>query len=246
MRAEHGTPVRQIAETLGVSQSSVSIWVRDIVPTREQAARNRYEAIEVRARGWRELNGHRRLAFQEEGRRRAAGRDPVHIAGCMLYWAEGAKGRNSVVLANSDPHMMRFFRRFLRTCFDVPDSDLTVRLNVYLNNGLTLKQIEEHWLTVLGLPRTALRKHMVNHFPTSSARKQTCRLASARSASVAAHRSSSTSSEPFRSTPGSTSPGGLMAEPSRRPASPAAPFGRAGGSPPGPRRLSARRRGPLR
>ena len=169
MRAEHGTPVRQIAKILGVSQSSVSLWVRDIVPTREQAARNRYEAIELRAQGWRELNRRRRLAFQEEGRRRAADRDPMHMAGCMLYWAEGAKDRNSVVLANSDPHMMRFFRLFLRVCFDVPDHELTFRLNVYLNNGLTLEEVEDHWLAVLGLPRTAMRKHVVDHFPTSSA-----------------------------------------------------------------------------
>jgi hypothetical protein len=35
------------------------------------------------------------------------------LAGCMLYWAEGAKARNAVKFSNSDPRMLVLFRRFL-------------------------------------------------------------------------------------------------------------------------------------
>lgn len=86
----------------------------------------------------------------------------------MLYWAEGAKDRNCVVLANSDVHMVRFFKRFAAECFGVADEDFSVRLNVYTGNGLSIEQIESYWLEALELPRSCLRKHMVNHFPTSS------------------------------------------------------------------------------
>lgn len=86
----------------------------------------------------------------------------------MLYWAEGSKERNSVILANSDSGMVRFFSRFLRTCFDVGPDDFTVRLNVYTSNGLSIRAIEEYWLELLELPRACLRKHSLNHFPTSS------------------------------------------------------------------------------
>ena len=40
------------------------------------------------------------------------------MAGCMLYWAEGAKERNVVKFANSDAAMVRFFVRFLREGFE--------------------------------------------------------------------------------------------------------------------------------
>jgi hypothetical protein len=90
----------------------------------------------------------------------------------MLYWAEGSKGRNSVVLTNSDPQMLRFFARFLRESMGVKDADLSMRLNVYLGNGLSLERIEDFWLGVLDLPHTALRKHSINHFPTSSSGKK--------------------------------------------------------------------------
>jgi len=40
----------------------------------------------------------------------------------MLYWAEGAKGRNTVKFVNSDPQMVWFFRRFLTEALAV-DAD---------------------------------------------------------------------------------------------------------------------------
>jgi hypothetical protein len=86
----------------------------------------------------------------------------------MLYWAEGAKGRNQVRLANSDVHMLGFFMRFLRTYFDLDDDRFGVRLNVYTGNGLSITEIDDHWLRALHLPRSCLRKHTLNHRPTSS------------------------------------------------------------------------------
>jgi hypothetical protein len=37
-----------------------------------------------------------------------------------------------------------------------------------LGNGLTIDQIEGHWLEQLELPRSCLRKHAINPLPTSS------------------------------------------------------------------------------
>jgi hypothetical protein len=39
----------------------------------------------------------------------------------MLYWAEGSRERNAIKFTNSDPEMLRFFMRFLRLSFAVPD-----------------------------------------------------------------------------------------------------------------------------
>ena len=54
----------------------------------------------------------------------------LHQAGCMLYWAEGAKSRNSAKFANSDPPMMLLFRRFLTTALGVDRGEIRMSINV--------------------------------------------------------------------------------------------------------------------
>lgn len=39
---------------------------------------------------------------------------------------------------------------------------------VYTTNGLSIERIERRWLDLLDLPATCLRKHTLNHMPTSS------------------------------------------------------------------------------
>jgi hypothetical protein len=176
-RRELGTPMKQIAAQLGVSVSSVSLWTADIEITEEHRRRNLRRSNAARAAGCAETHRLRRRRYQQEGRARARlGHDPLHLAGCMLYWAEGAKGRNVVCLCNADPHMLRFFRRFLTESLGVPLSDFSIRLNVYLGNGLRIDEIERHWLDVLELPRASLRKHSINSFPTSSSGRKRNKL----------------------------------------------------------------------
>ncbi len=67
---------------------------------------------------------------------------PLHLAGCMLYWAEGTKNRNRAQLVNSDVEMVRFFCSFLRRCFGVQPEDFRVSLNFYTGNGVSLGIIQ--------------------------------------------------------------------------------------------------------
>ena len=106
--------------------------------------------------------------WQEEGRQRARAGIPLHQAGCYLYWAEGRKSRNTPVLANSDANLMRAFITFLRQEFDLGDDRFTFRLNLYTGNGLSVRAVEQFWLSHLELPRTCLRKHTLDNLPISS------------------------------------------------------------------------------
>ncbi|HEU6443997.1 MAG TPA: hypothetical protein VFL61_02955, partial [Gaiellaceae bacterium] len=109
-----GWSVREIEHHLGVSRSSVSLWVRDIRLTEEQLAElHRRSATSPGQRAGAAANAvlgrDRRRGYQVEGRTRARIGDRLHLAGCMLYWAEGDKGRDSVRLANSDPALLGLF-----------------------------------------------------------------------------------------------------------------------------------------
>jgi hypothetical protein len=179
-----GMSIKRIAKLVEVSPSSVFVWTRDIELTAEQHAVNlrgprgplNPETLRKRAAAWSERCRQRRAEFQAEGRARVREADSLYLAGCLLYWAEGTKNRNTVRFSNSDPHMMRLFRRFLTKTLGVKDEDFRLSLNVYTGNGLSVAEIEQHWLTNLELPRSCLCKHILNHLPTSSSGKMVAKL----------------------------------------------------------------------
>lgn len=179
-----GEPLKRIAAALGVSVGSVHRWTRDVELAPEQRRQNLTgprgpqspEHIAKRVAIWRHKHRERRLAFQREGRVRAREGNALHMAGCMLYWAEGAKSRNALTFANSDPGMIRFFCRFLVNGLGVAPERLRIRLNVYTNNGRSITEIESYWLKLLDLPRSTLRGHTLNHRPTSSSGRKKNKL----------------------------------------------------------------------
>ena len=188
LREGQGLPIKEIARLLGVSKSSVSLWVRDI-----QLSAAQHEALRQRNPAYnRQLNGravaaaNRRAArqsYQAEGRELARRGDPLHAAGCMLFWAEGSRTRNAVRFTNSDPEMIRFFIAFLRKFFDVPDDRVRVWCNLFADHASRQEEVETFWLEVVGLPRTCLTKSTVNAYSRHSQRKRlnmlpygTCRV----------------------------------------------------------------------
>jgi hypothetical protein len=170
-----GASLRSISAAVGAAPSTVSLWVRDL-PLPE-AARARLEGADPVRSGrrtgqlaWSRLTRTARLAAQDSGRRLARAGDPLHVAGCMLFWAEGSKQRSAVTFTNADPEMLAFFLRFLRECYGVRDEQLRLSVNCHLGNGLTLEQIEAWWLARLRLPRGCLLKATVNR-PSSASKR---------------------------------------------------------------------------
>jgi transposase-like protein len=116
-RQREGASIKEIARRVGVSVSvsSVSVWVRDIELTQEQHA-----ALQLRNVAYnRQMSGTykqavirraERVAYQEAGRARARSECSLYVAGCMLFWAEGGKHRNTLRFTT---RMIRFFVRFI-------------------------------------------------------------------------------------------------------------------------------------
>lgn len=160
---QDGMSVRDIAKTLEVARSSVSIWVRDIELSDNQ--------IEKLKENQRQYGGHNkggrtnrakyrdmRLAYQEQGRARARDGSSLHLVGCMLYWAEGAKGKNKVYFVNSDSNMHLLFMRFLREEMGVKDNEFSIYIQTHFQDPQQIREIEMYWTNLLHLPQSALRK----------------------------------------------------------------------------------------
>src|SRR5581483_5260229 len=106
----------------------------------------------------------RREEFQQRGRMLVHERDASYAVGCALYWAEGAKHRNTVKLTNSDPEVLTSFVSFLRRHFQVADDRMRVTCNLFADHEERRREIEDYWLDRLDLPRTSLRRSIVNRY----------------------------------------------------------------------------------
>jgi transcriptional regulator with XRE-family HTH domain len=173
LRAQ-GLDYEEIAAALGVSKSSVSLWVRDI-PWPERLS---YEECRKRA-----AEGSR-LYWETERPAREAGREAVRaaaaeqigtlsgrellIAGAIAYWCEGSKSKphrrqESVVFINSDPQLIKFFLRFLDEA-DVTMAQLRFRLQIH--ESADVAAAEQFWRTVVGVgPAQFLRTTLKRHNP---------------------------------------------------------------------------------
>jgi transcriptional regulator with XRE-family HTH domain len=178
LRAQ-GCSVKEIERRLGVSRSSVSRWVRDVELGKEQrralaerVTEGRLRTAEHKAAAARRV----RTGYQDDGRRLARERGSSYAAGCMLYWAEGDKRRDAVGLTNSDPNLLSFFADFLRDHFGVSEEAFGVRCNLFADHVERQHEVEQFWLTTLGLPGECLRKSVVNRYSKYSAKKRTNKL----------------------------------------------------------------------
>jgi hypothetical protein len=69
--------------------------------------------------------------------------------------------------------VLRFFVRFIRAYFDVTDETFRVTCNLFGDHLGVQYDVEQFWLSYLELPRTCLRKSVVNVYSKYSQRKRT-------------------------------------------------------------------------
>jgi hypothetical protein len=153
MRAE-GMTLVDIAAALGVSKSSVSVWVRDVPftpsPRRTGPKRRTHPAAVAKLAEIEELDADGRAMIGTLERR------AFLAAGVALYAGEGSKGDGKVLFANTDARMVAFFCAWLRRFFEIDESRMRAR--VYLHEGLDLDAAEEFWSRVSAVPRSQFRE----------------------------------------------------------------------------------------
>jgi hypothetical protein len=161
-----GLSYNEIVAQLGVSKSSVSLWVRDL-PCPE---RFRYVHNERRREGLRKFNKARSARHAAESETAAAeigkltGRELL-VAGAIAYWCEGAKNKpnhkaNRVSFINSDPKLIAFFLRFLAIA-GVNRDDLILRVHIHENADAEAAQ--RFWLAITGTKPEQFRSPVLKH-----------------------------------------------------------------------------------
>lgn len=97
--------------------------------------------------------------------------NPLWVAGVTLYWAEGAKTRNQLRLANTDPDALRLFISWVRTFID---QQARFSMQLHLHEGNNESAAKDYWRRATGLSTANFYKtfikpkgtgHRKNHLP---------------------------------------------------------------------------------
>jgi hypothetical protein len=148
LRAQAWT-LNEIAAELGVSKSSVSIWVRDVDFT--PRPRNRGHPA----------GPHHPMRLKKEAEIARCKHDAEVWLGAItqreltmfalgLYAGEGSKSGHEVSMANTNAVYLKVFVTWLRRTFDIDES--RVRAVLYLHAGLDLDAASRYWSEVLDIP----------------------------------------------------------------------------------------------
>jgi hypothetical protein len=170
MRSE-GRSYREIREVVGVSKSTLSLWLRDVPLTEDQQraldqrapAATRASAATARANAAR-----RRSAIQARGKGQIAqlSESELFVAGVVAYWAEGSKNKpwrfgQGTVFINSDPGMIRLFLSWLELV-GIERERLQFRLTIHESADIPAALL--YWSAVVDAPpasfsRTQIKTH---------------------------------------------------------------------------------------
>ena len=168
-----GLDYEEIVAALGVSKSSVSLWVRDMPrPPRLSYEETRKRAAEGVRRYWAAERPAREA--RREAVRAAAAADigvlsarEILIAGCDRVLVRRRQeqavptGGDASIFINSDPDLIKFFLRFLSAA-GVESTQLGFR--VHIHESADVAAAERFWLGVTGAEpaqfhRTTLKRH---------------------------------------------------------------------------------------
>jgi transcriptional regulator with XRE-family HTH domain len=176
-----GLDYEEIVAQLGVSKSSVSLWVRDLPRplrvTPEECAKRASERMRRHWAAERPVRAARRAAANVAAA--AAVGDlterEILIAGSIAYRCEGARNKphrrvDRVTFANSDPALISFFLLFLDTA-GVPRPDLAFQLQIH--ETADVDGAIRFWLTVTGARPDQFRKVSLKQGNPLTTRKNT-------------------------------------------------------------------------
>ncbi len=142
-----GYTLNEIRQELGVSKSSVSVWVRDVPLSSQARARinskitegqrvAREKKFKQTEKKWKDAH----IWAQSQLRHRPRN---INLFICtMLFWCEGTKNeKQGLFFTNSDPELVAYFLRLLRKSFDINEKRfrVCVHLHEYHNMNKQLK-----------------------------------------------------------------------------------------------------------
>ena len=162
---KRGLPYGSIRERVGVSKSTLSLWLRDIDLSqnqKEKVLRGRELSRQIAAQKKRNARLSKTHETIERGRKEfpALIRNHLFLSGLSLYWAEGDKHKQEKVkFTNSDAAMIALMMRWFREVCGVPESKFRIALHIH--NLHMARNTEAYWRKITRIPKQQFQKTFI-------------------------------------------------------------------------------------
>lgn len=162
-----GVSYREIKKKLKISKSTLSLWLRNIPLSSSQKKylyhtlrqRNAYRLAKIKQEDKiKKIEKIKNIAIDEV---KILYKNPIFIAGVMLYWAEGDKSKKTecVKFSNSDPEMIKLMMRWFRSFCNVPENKFRIALHIHTLH--CRKNIEKYWSKITKIPLSQFHKTQI-------------------------------------------------------------------------------------
>lgn len=167
-----GKSIKNIAKTIGVAKSTVSLWCNDIFLSELQKNNLTKISLEAIKRGSvvanenkkRErlvrVNKYKLIGIEKIGK---LSKRELFLVGVALYWAEGDKNQRRVVFINSDQKMILLWTKWIIECLNIPKERLICRVEINEIHKERLKIVEQYWSDLTKIPMSQFRKASLKH-----------------------------------------------------------------------------------
>lgn len=151
-----------IQERIPVARSTLSRWLADIpfIPNHEVEQRiGRALAAAIAAKHKLKEASYKEARLLARADLRKHPHQSFLLLGLGLYMGEGEKN-NNVGLANADAEIIKLFIRWLKTCYRVDISHLTLAVHAYTDTDVWT--VEAYWSEQTGIPRQQFGKTQID------------------------------------------------------------------------------------
>lgn len=146
-----GLSLRQLETKYGISNTRISVWVKDIV------VKNK---LHVRARA---SEKNEKELFNSVSGSLQVTEEIAKLLSSLLYWCEGSKypSSNCVALTNSDPILVQTFISLLRKGFKIDESKFRVTLQVHTSHDYQV--VRDYWSMLLNISKEKFYKPTITN-----------------------------------------------------------------------------------
>lgn len=174
-----GLSINHIVKITGYSKASISVWVRDIILTKDQ--RNKVslngrsiDSIEKR-RASRIKNEQIKSKIISDNAKKdfiRVTKNELKLIGISIYIGEGAKSKKGTVgVSSSDPAVIKIMLRFFREICVVPNDKFRIQIHTFQHANVG--EIESYWSNITNIPISQFYKTYIKKSSASLDKRHT-------------------------------------------------------------------------